>query len=159
MGDFIKSAVAGAVLLALPVNTAQAACWGQNAVDAAKVRDMETMLMVASLRCRTKFTGMLPAYNDFIRTSRTALTTVNDTLRAQFADQGGLNGYDRYVTSIANRYGAGAEDLTCSDMSSILEAARAERGSLAGLTRLANSAAVEPVLPGVRCQMNIAARK
>lgn len=156
MGDFIKTAVAGAVLLALPINTAQAACWGQNAVDAAKVRDMETMLMVAALRCRTTFKGMLPAYNDFIRTSRTALTSVNDTLRAQFADQGGLNGYDRYVTSIANRYGAGAEDLTCADMSSILEAARAERGSLVGLTRLADAANVRPVLPGSRCQTNIA---
>lgn len=159
MGHFIKSALIAATLVALPVTSAQAACWGETAIDAAKVRDMETMLMVSALRCRSTDSHILEAYNDFVRSSRVALTLVNDTLRRQFADQGGLNGYDRYVTSIANRYGAGAEGLTCDDMSSILSAAQAEGGSLPGLSRLATAAHVEPVLTGNRCTIALAVRK
>lgn len=159
MGNFIKSTLAAAVLVAVPVTSAQAACWGETAINAAMVRDMETMLMVSALRCRSADPNILPAYNAFVRSSRVALTQVNDTLRRQFADQGGLNGYDRYVTSIANRYGAGAEGLSCDDMSSILSAAQSESGSLAGLTRLATAAHVEPVLTGSRCPLVVASRR
>ena len=159
MGSIIKSAIAAAAMAAVPVTSAQAACWGETAINAAKVRDMETMLMVSALRCRSANPNILPAYNAFIRSSRVALTQVNDTLRRQFADQGGLNGYDRYVTSIANRYGAGAEGLSCDDMASILSAAQSERGSLAGLARLATVANVEPVLTDRRCPLVVATRK
>lgn len=120
---------------------------------------METMLMVSALRCRSTDAQILGAYNHFVRSSRIALTQVNDTLRKQFADQGGLNAYDRYVTSIANRYGAGAVGLSCADMSSILAAAQSEGGSLAGLSRLAEAAGVEPVLSGNRCSVTLAARR
>lgn len=158
MGKFVRSVLAAAVIAALPISSAQAACWDENSVNAAKVRDMETMLMVSALRCRLKGDPqMLTSYNDFVRTSRAALVQVNDTLRAHFAGEGGLNAYDRYVTAIANRYGGGAEGLTCEDMSSILAAAQAERGSLTGLTRLANAAEVQPVLDGGRCPVTIAA--
>lgn len=159
MGNFIKSTLAAAVLVAVPVTSAQAACWSETAVNAARIRDMETMLMVSALRCRSTDAHILGAYNSFVRTSRVALTQVNNTLRNQFADQGGLNAYDRYVTSIANRYGAGAEGLSCDDMSSILSAAQSEAGSLAGLGRLAKAAHVEPVLTGNRCPVALAARK
>jgi hypothetical protein len=159
MGNFIKSTLAAAVLVAVPVTSVQAACWSESAISAAKVRDMETMLMVSALRCRNANPNILPAYNAFVRSSRVALTKVNNTLRRQFADQGGLNGYDRYVTSIANRYGAGAEGLSCDDMSSILSAAQSESGSLAGLARLAAAANVEPVLTDRRCPVVVAARK
>ena len=159
MGHFIKSALIAATLVALPVTSAQAACWGETAINAAKVRDMETMLMVSALRCRSTDAQILGAYNNFVRSSRVALTQVNDTLRRQFADQGGLNAYDRYVTSIANRYGAGSEGLSCGDMSSILSAAQAEGGSLPGLSRLATAAGVEPLLTGNRCTIALAVRK
>lgn len=159
MGNMIKTTLAAAVLVAVPITSAQAACWGETAINAAKVRDMETMLMVSSLRCRSVDPTILPAYNNFVRSSRVALTQVNDTLRRQFADQGGLNGYDRYVTSIANRYGAGAEGLSCDDMRDILSAAQAEGGSLTGLARLATSANVEPVLTDRRCPVVVATRR
>lgn len=159
MGKFARSAIAAATLVALPISGAQAACWGETAISAAKVRDMETMLMVSALRCRSTDAQILGAYNHFVRSNRIALTQVNDTLRKQFADQGGLNAYDRYVTSIANRYGAGAVGLSCADMSSILAAAQSEGGSLAGLSRLAEAAGVEPVLSGNRCSVTLAARR
>jgi len=159
MGSFIKSALAAAILVAVPVTSAQAACWSETAVSAARIRDMETMLMVSALRCRGSDPTILPAYNTFVRTSRIALTQVNKTLRQQFANQGGLNAYDRYVTSIANRYGAGAEGLSCADMSSILAAAQSEGRTVVGLSRLANAAQIEPVLTGARCPVVLATRK
>jgi alpha-D-ribose 1-methylphosphonate 5-triphosphate diphosphatase PhnM len=152
--------VAAAVALsAVSVTSAQAACWNDAAVSAAKVRDLETMLMVSALRCRASDNAMLKQYNRFVVTSRSALASVNQTLRDHFAGSGGLNAYDRYVTSIANRYGAGADGLGCDDMTSILSAAEAEGGSLAGLTRLANDAGVEPRLSGERCAKTYAAAR
>jgi hypothetical protein len=151
MKNAFKRGVAALVLAAVSVTPAQAACWNDAAVSAAKVRDLETMLMVSALRCRAADNAMLKAYNRFVTQSRPALAAVNQTLRDHFAGSGGLNAYDRYVTAIANRYGAGATGLGCDDMSSILSAAHAEGGSLAGLTRLANDAGVAPKLGGERC--------
>lgn len=151
---FARAAAAFAAA-ALPVTAAQA-CWSTRAADAAQVRDMETMLMVSALRCRLSGNNMLPAYNAFVRDSRAALTEANDVLRLHFAPKGGLNAYDRYVTSIANRYGGGAEGLTCADMASILSAASSERGSYAGLVRLAHASGATPVLQGGVCPVAVA---
>lgn len=153
-----RMAVAALVAVAVPAGSVQAACWSDKAVTAAKIRDLETMLMVASLRCRGSGQHLLQHYNNFVRHSRPALVRVNDELRTHFAPLGGLNAYDRYVTKIANRYGAGAEGLTCADMASILAAAESERGSYDGLARLATAARVEPLLPGARCSLAIAVK-
>ena len=157
MRQGVKQYVAALTLAAISTTSAQAACWNDAAVSAAKVRDLETMLMVSALRCKTADNAMLMQYNRFVRASRPALAAVNETLRAQFVSAGGLNAYDRYVTANANRYGAGAEGLSCNDMTSILSAAEAEGGSLTGLSRLASDAGVEPRLDGGRCSKTIAA--
>jgi hypothetical protein len=159
MGKRLKHIVAALALAALSVTSAHAACWSEVAVSAAKVRDFETMLMVSALRCRTADNAMLKQYNRFVTRSRPALAAVNETLRGHFARDGGLNAYDRFVTAIANRYGAGAEGLVCDDMTSILSAAEAEDGSLAGLSRLAAAAGVEPRLSGERCRQTVAAAR
>lgn len=149
---------AALALATMPVTGAQA-CWSEAAETAAKIRDMETMLMVSALRCRLSGQDMLAKYNGFVRESREALTQANDTLRAHFAKSGGLNAYDRYVTAIANRYGGGAEGLGCRDIASIISAASAENGSYAGLARLARDSGADPVLAGGRCKVTIATRK
>jgi hypothetical protein len=159
----MKRLAAAVVLAAMGTAVpAQAACWSEAAVSAAKVRGLETMLMVAALRCRISGQNFLGDYNQLIRQSRPALTSVNDTLRAHFIEsvgtRGGLDAYDRYVTSIANRYGAGATGLNCADMASILSAANAEGGSATGLARLANDAGMEPVLNEGRCPLTLAVR-
>lgn len=159
MGNRFKPIVSALTLTALSITSAQAACWSDAAVSAAKIRDLETMLMVSALRCRTADNAMLHRYNGFVQRSRPALAAVNQTLRTQFAGEGGLNAYDRFVTAIANRYGAGVEGLGCDDMTSILSAAEAEDGSLAGLARLAAAAGVEPRLNGERCTKTVTAAR
>jgi hypothetical protein len=154
-----KLAGFAAAMACLVTAPAQAACWSDEAVDAAMVRDLETMLMVSSLRCKLSGVDMLDDYNSFIRSSRPALAQVNDELRSHFGTgNAALNAYDSYVTKIANRYGGGAEGLNCRDMASILHAARSEGGSRKGLTRLAHDAEVQPLLPGGQCGAKIAAR-
>jgi hypothetical protein len=133
--------------------SAQATCWSAQDAEAAQVRDFDTMLMVASLRCRLSGQDFIQSYNAFVRESRPALSAMNVRLRAHF---GNADAYDRYVTGIANRYGAGTDGLTCRDMASIVKAARSEGGAASGLVRLAKSSDVQPLLPGGRCSMTVA---
>lgn len=160
MQKVMSFALAAAAIVTTP---ARATCWQADEVSAAKIRDMETMLMVAALRCHGGGDALLADYNAFVRGSRSALVTVNSRLQSHFAAAVGpaqaLNAYDRYVTSIANQYGAGAEGLSCRDMGSILSAARSEAGSYEGLTRLADNAGVMPKLSGGKCAISFANAK
>jgi hypothetical protein len=152
--------VSGVLAMSLTLSAAQAACWQADAVAAAKVRDLDTMLMVAALRCRNSGSDFLTQYNGFVRSSRTALSVANDRLRGHFAigldAKAALIAYDRYVTSLANRYGAGSEGLNCRDMASINDAAAREGASFLELEALATRAEVEPILIGGRCPVVIA---
>jgi hypothetical protein len=155
-----KAAIVAAGMAMVQSSVASAACWSASEVDAAKVRELETMLMVNALRCRHSGEDFLGSYNHFVREGRVALTRVNETLRGHFVASGtGLNGYDRYVTALANRHGAGGTGLDCGDFKSILSAARAENGSMNGLVRLANDAQVRAHTPGGQCGMQVARAK
>ncbi len=151
-------ALAATAIVAAP---SRAACWKADQVAAAKVRDLETMLMVSALRCRAQG-NMLVRYNKFVVQARPALTQVNDSLRAHFAESVGsgraLDAYDGYVTRVANRYGAGADGLSCDDLSSITDAAISERPSFVALAALAERAGVQPLLEGGSCNVSFARR-
>jgi hypothetical protein len=147
---------AAALLAVFSSGAAQAAgCWSDQAYADAQVREFETMLMVSALRCRLGGADFLADYNHFVRISRPALAAVNDRLRIQFDNGHGkraaLDAYDRYVTSIANRYGAGSEGLNCADLASITRAALAANGSAETLKLLAERAGAHPDVPGIRC--------
>jgi len=151
-----------AAIAALLATPAQANCWSKEAIAAAKIREFETMLMVSALRCRTSGRDFLARYNQFVREGRPILAQVNDVLRQQFvSDFGpgrGLNAYDGFVTSIANRYGAGIAELDCGDLSDITSAALAGSHSVAQLERLAISADIQPRV-GRQCPTSFAAAR
>jgi hypothetical protein len=157
----IRTLVVALAVTAIVAAPAHAGCWKADQVAAAKVRDLETMLMVSALRCRAHG-NMLARYNKFVVQARPALTHVNNTLRAHFAESVGqgraLNAYDSYVTRIANRYGAGTEGLNCKDLSSITDAAVSERPSFQALAALADRAGVQPLLDGGQCNIVVARR-
>ena len=137
-------------LFSTPVN---AACWTQTEIAAAKVRDLDTMLMVSGLRCRFQSAALLQTYNAMVVRHRAALTRANMLLQGHFSQAaGGTNELERYITRVANRYGAGAEDLSCESLHSIAEAAVKETSTLAALVALADRAAVAPELPGGACE-------
>jgi len=136
------------------------ACWSPRAVEAAQVRDFETMLMVATLRCRTKDVSIGEDYNRFVRDKRAVLTVVNDELRSQFVpgrtSNAALEAYDRFVTSIANTHGGGSPSRECADFHNMLNAALAAETARGALLDLAVQAGSDPALPEERCLVQIA---
>ncbi len=151
--------LAAALAGSLVAGNAQAACWTPQAVEAAQVRELETMLMVASLRCRLSGSNFIGDYNGFVRASRPTLSAANDKLREHFDGAGGLNAYDRYVTGIANRYGGGVGGMNCKDFQAVLDDARDAKGSMPRLVRLASAVEIKPTLPGGRCTTTVAAAR
>lgn len=156
---FLASAI-GSVLLA---GTAQAACWTPAAVDAAKVRDLQSRLMVAALRCAKSSHDLLPEYNDFVRNKKPLLKLGNGVLKSHFAKgktrKQATRAYDRYAVSLANRYGAGSGDLSeCKHMKSVASEAATSEATLASLVEIAQIHSLSPSLPGGRCGIVIAAK-
>jgi len=151
----ISKAIAAAAGCALLGGTANAACWSDTAYKAAQLRELDTMLMVEALRCRNTPANFVETYNQFVVASRPALLKANAALRSHFASrvgsEGALDAYDNYMTTVANRYGAGTEGLACADMASIVQAALAAGGMDPALDELVQAAHMVPAIPGVRC--------
>lgn len=146
------AAAAATVMLA---GSANATCWSDVAYKAAQVRELDTMMMVEALRCRKTAANFVHDYNNFVVASRPALLKANADLRSHFSDsvgqKGALNAYDNYMTTVANRYGAGTEGLACEDMASIARAALATNGSADALYQIAVAANMVPSIAGERC--------
>jgi hypothetical protein len=145
---------AAALLAAQPAQAAMA-CWDQQPAAAARVRDLQSRLRVAALRCRAMGVDVLAAYNDFVRRNREALQTANGMIKAQF-DSGygkeGLTYYDQFATGLANRYGGDATDAgICSDTAAAAQEAASAAGDVGKLLALADRFGSSPDLPGGEC--------
>jgi hypothetical protein len=159
-------AAGAALMIAMACGQASAAnneCWAAQTVAAAKVRDLQTMLMVAGLRCRGTGDDVLAGYNRFVTTNRAALVVFNNLLKGHFrAVYGSVEGqrsYDRFTTALANAYGAGGSgSADCADMARLAAEAADARGSSTALTAIAESRGVDPELPAQRCSVRIAAK-
>lgn len=156
---------AAAAMLAMAGTSSQAvaACWQPAAVEAAQVRDFETMLMVATLRCQIRGVDLSNDYNRFVREKRAVLTGVNDELRARFSAQGlrgkaMLDAYDRFVTALANGYG-GSQAVSCADSQAIMAEAVAAPAERRALLQLAVRAGSDPVREVDRCAPRYALAK
>jgi hypothetical protein len=151
----MKKIILAVLAAAVPIAPAQAACWTSEQVSAAKVRDLDTMLMVASLRCRHTNVAVLTSYNNYVVRHRKPLVQVNDMLRNHYASgdkKAAMTAYDNYVTKVANRYGAGAEGLSCNDMLSIVDAMAAEQPQIDALIAVAERAGVKPYIDAETCE-------
>lgn len=168
MGMFTKT-LAAAAATAMLAGTANANCWSDAAYRAAQLREFDTMMMVEALRCRKTAANFVHEYNKFVVASRPALLKANASLKSHFEQavgaKGALNAYDNYMTTVANRYGAGTEGLSCTDMASIVQAALATDGSPEALHQIVAAANTVPTVASDRCEpgsagtLSIAARK
>lgn len=157
-----KSAVSAAVAAAFVITApAQANCITKTVSDAARIHHLQTMLMVAALRCRNGRDDFMGKYNSFIRTSRTVLAGANGELRGhytkRFGIKGGLAGYDRRGVQLANRYGAGTGE-SCATMRQLAIDAADHHRTREQLVALAERAGVESELPERVCSLSIAAK-
>ena len=155
-----KTMATAAAVLALCSAPAQAACWTPREVAAAQVRDLDTMLMVSALRCRFESAALLTEYNELVGKHRAGLGEALGVLKAHYVaaagPKAGLDALDHYVTRVANRYGAGADGLSCASLEGIAQAALAEEPTLDALVALAERADVQPVLDEERCPVIVA---
>lgn len=152
---FLGKTLVAAAVVAMLANPANAACWSDAAYKAAQIRELDTMLMVEALRCRKTRANFVGDYNRFIVANRPTLIKANAALKAHFAAQvgekGALNAYDRYMTTVANRYGAGSEGMDCRDVAGIVDDALAAKGSAEALYQIADRADLDPNIRGRRC--------
>ena len=150
MKNYRRAALAAAALATCVISTAApaASCWSQADVSAAKVRELQTRLMVATLRCRASGVNILASYNAFVGTTKPAIIAANNTLKAHFGAAGPVAGqrdYDRYTTVLANAYGAadtGPE--SCAEAANLAAEATVAKGDLAAFAERAIPVATLP---------------
>src|SRR5581483_9133511 len=111
--------------------------------------------MVAALRCKAMGYDVAAAYNDFVRRNRDALATTNGLIHAQFETGYGKEAdlyYDRFATSLANRYGGDATNgEVCDEAASVAQEAAAAAGNFGKLLAIADRFGSAPELPGGAC--------
>jgi hypothetical protein len=126
---------------AVPVQ-AQESCWNARALQAARVRDLQTLLMVGALQCRAHRPEVLADYNRVVRTHRDTLVAHNDVLKAHFVEGDGVavgqRAYDRFTTMLANGHAAKASGAGFCEAVGAL-AAEAGRASADEFERLAET--------------------
>lgn len=148
--------------LALVSGEAQAAanCWSDTAYEAAQLRDMDMMLMVATLRCRMKGTDFSTDYNKFVVDKRPILAAANIEIQSAFAKSVGkakaLGAYDDFMTKIANSYGNGMTGMACQDFAALARTAAEAPAVRASLVTLANEIGSKPPVPIERCSATVA---
>lgn len=139
------------------VAPAQAAsCWRSEPASAARIRDLQTYLMVETLRCQVMGYNLTREYNAFVKSNRTALGNANAALKTFFIQaEGSVYGqsaYDRFTTSLANAYGsARTSGESCGNARAVAQEAALMSNSAEGLLMIAERQALSPRLPGGRC--------
>jgi hypothetical protein len=155
------AAAAALLCVSMPAQAAMG-CWNSDQVAAAKVRDLQSRLMVATLRCQAMGADVTDAYNRFVRSNRTTIQGANAVLLAQFQQGFGNNQgqtqYDRFATALANIYGADATDqAVCADTVALAEEAAAAAGDIRQLVAIEDRFGFSSDLPGGECGYSFAA--
>ena len=151
---------AAALLYAQPASAAMS-CWNEHETAAAKIRDLQSRLMVATLRCQAAGADVSDAYNRFVRANRETIQGANAVLLAQFRTGYGSQAqthYDRFATALANIYGADATDqAVCADTAALAEEAAAANGDIGQLVAIEDRFGFSSDLPGGECGYSFAA--
>lgn len=159
MLNCVLALAVGTLAFVQPVQAAT--CWNQQEEAAAKVRDLQSRLMVATMRCRAMGIDILQAYNEFVRTNRSTIQAANGVIKAQFMTAHGREGqvfYDRFTTALANEYGADpTSSAICSETEDAAVEAAEANGDLVRLLMVAEHMGSEPHLPGGRCPITFSA--
>ena len=144
--------------MAAPANAM--GCWNHEQVDAAKVRDLQSRLMVAALRCHAMGFDVSRAYNSFVGANETTLKGANGVLKAHFASNYGSAGpaeYDRFATALANHYG---DESTSGRLCGAVRETAYEAADAAGdartLIAINERLGVTMEVPGGQCDVSFA---
>jgi hypothetical protein len=152
-----KKVMLAATSAAVAIAPVHAACWKADEASAAGVRELQSMLMVAALRCQVAGHPMMSDYNQFVQSNRTAIGAMNERIKAHFirafGPVGGQRAYDAFTTSMANGYGAASSGAdVCADADSLAREGAGMGGSVEGLQLLAERQGLVAKLPEGLCE-------
>jgi hypothetical protein len=147
-GKMTAAAAAWAVLAAGTAHASATTCWSPVEEAAAKVRNLQTRLMVATLHCQLVGSDITPAYNNFVRVNRTTLQAANSVLRTRLGERA----YDSFVTLIANlSAGSMADAEQCAIAAEVAGAGEGAGGDVQKLVALEERLEAPLDLPGGAC--------
>lgn len=155
---YLAAAMLAATSIVATAPAQAQSCWGPQAVAAAKLRNLDIMLMVTALRCRKGADNFQPDYYAFSAAHQAELNVANGVLRAQFAGGGGKTAeraLDKMSTSIANSYGVGHPNMGCAELRQVTRHLATTRVSGA-LLNAADALVGPPAIPGGACAARFA---
>ena len=121
--NFARIILGLSAALAVTINAATPAQAAGTLGGAEKLRRLDIMLMVTSLRCRTTSDNFAAEYETFTANHLPELNQANAELRSDLAGQYGSAGsaraLDRISTVMANAYGQGHPWLSCHDLKKV----------------------------------------
>jgi hypothetical protein len=119
----LRGVLAAATACAMALGAAAPAMASDALIGAEKLRKLDIMLMVTSLRCRTTADSFSVEYGQFTTNHLAELNEASDTLRGDFARRlgpvGSARALDRVSTVMANQYGQGHPWLSCRELKSV----------------------------------------
>jgi hypothetical protein len=161
MTNLVTKAALVAAAIVMTVQPAQA-CWDSAAQDAAKIKHLNTMLMVTALRCRNTGDNFLPHYNRFVVRHNGLIGSQNNVLKTHLASTygagGALNALDRMSIGYANSYGNGHAGMGCSELKLLASKLADEPHGVATMAAVADTVVIGQSWSGAVCPARIAGR-
>lgn len=161
MGNFYGKTVLAATLIAASVQPAQA-CWTNAAQDAAKIKHLNTMLMVTALRCRNTPDNFLPHYNRFVAKHNSLIGAQNAELRnhlsATYGARGAEGALDRMSIGYANSYGTGHKVMNCGQLKELANRLSTEAHGVMTMAAVADVTVTGQSWSGATCPSRMATR-
>lgn len=159
MTGFLRRTALVAVVTALSMQPAQA-CWTDAAQDAAKIKHLNTMLMVTALRCRNTADNFLPQYNRFVEKHNALIGSQNNVLKIHLSKSVGaggvVNALDKMSIGYANSYGTGHRNMGCAELKQLAAALSVEHHGAATMAAAADRAVDNQSWSGQTCAVRIA---
>lgn len=138
------------------------ACWTNAAQDAAKIKHLNTMLMVTALRCRNTSDNFLPHYNRFVTKHNNLIGSQNAALKGHLAQTYGARGaegaLDRMSIGFANSYGNGHKTMNCKQLKELAAKLASESHGVVTMAAAADSTVVGHSWIGPACPTRMATR-
>ena len=142
------------------VASAEAArCWQPYEIEAARVRDLQIMLMLGSLKCRSTNSEITAKYDKFQEKMGSA-DKYNTALKLHFMRENGIadgqRAYDDFITKMANSHVDGVQSAGFCEMADTLLSLATNAGQNE-LPMLARNFSETPAGVGDMCEVTVAA--
>ncbi|MCC6478273.1 hypothetical protein [Sphingorhabdus sp.] len=153
-----------ATLLGLSlVATPAQACWTNAEQDAARIANMNQMLMVSALRCRFGNDNFLSDYNRFVRNNNDVLASQHNIIKARYArtmgEKAAFAELDKFMIALSNYYGGGHGDPDCAKLERLSGELSRGRQDVKMLAMVADEVVGVPRQAAQACSVTIASRR